>query len=130
MGKISYTIDVKKTEKEAKKRIKRAQFKRRMSSIGKWISNNKELVIILGPSLIGLTIGCIKAGSGIVKSGVSLIKTQQEKKVKDFYCYDRSLGHYWALKRELTNREWVEIDNRKKNGERMADILDSLRVLK
>ena len=28
------------------------------------------------------------------------------------------------------NREWVEIDKRRRNGERMADILNELRVLK
>ena len=54
----------------------------------------------------------------------------KEKKVKDLYCYDRSLGHYWALRRELTNAEWVLVDKRKANGERLADILDELKVLK
>lgn len=126
----TYTIDEKKTEKAMKKTIRRARFRKRMSDAGKWISNNKEMVIILGPAAIGLAAGCIKAGTGIVKSGLRLINTHKEKRVKDFYCYDRSLGHYWALKRELSNREWVEIDNRRKNGERMADILDSLKVLK
>jgi len=50
--------------------------------------------------------------------------------LKDLYCYDRSLGHYWKLRRELTNSEWVEIDQRKQNGERLADILDELKALK
>lgn len=48
---------------------------------------------------------------------------------KHLYCYDRSLGHYWKLRRELTNEEWLEIDKRKKNGERLSDILDDMRVL-
>ena len=50
--------------------------------------------------------------------------------MKDLYCYDRSLGHYWRLRRELSNKEWLEIDQRKKNGERLADILDEMKVLK
>ena len=54
----------------------------------------------------------------------------KEKDLKDLYCYDRSLGHYWRLRRELTNAEWIEIDKRKNNGERLADILDELKVLK
>ena len=41
----------------------------------------------------------------------------KEQNLKDLYCYDRSLGHYWKLRRELTNEEWLEIDKRKKNGE-------------
>ena len=53
----------------------------------------------------------------------------KEQTLKDLYCYDRSLGHYWKLRRELTNEEWLEIDKRKKNGERLSDILDAMRVL-
>ena len=30
----------------------------------------------------------------------------------------------------MTNREWLEIDKRKRDGEKMADILDSMKVLK
>ena len=55
---------------------------------------------------------------------------KKEKDLKDLYCYDRSLGHYWTLRRRLTNAEWVEIDKRKNNGERLADILSELKVLK
>jgi len=58
------------------------------------------------------------------------VNLRKEKDVKELYCYDRSLGHYWVLRRELTNREWIEIDQRKKNGERLADILSELKVLK
>ena len=49
--------------------------------------------------------------------------------VKNLYCYDRSLGHYWKLRRELTNDEWRFIDKRKATGERLADILADLNVL-
>ena len=58
------------------------------------------------------------------------VQQNKEKDLKDLYCYDRSLGHYWKLRRELTNSEWVEIDRRKSNGERLADILEELKVLK
>lgn len=30
----------------------------------------------------------------------------------------------------LSNREWLEIDNRKRNGERLSEILDEMKVLK
>ena len=58
------------------------------------------------------------------------INLRKQEELKDLYCYDRSLGHYWRLRRELTNAEWLEIDRRKKNGERLADILEELKVLK
>jgi len=53
-----------------------------------------------------------------------------KEKAKDLYCYDRSVGHYWKLRRELSNKEWLEIDQREKNGERLSDILSEMKVLK
>ena len=53
-----------------------------------------------------------------------------KEKVKDLYCYDRSVGHYWKLRRELSNKEWLEIDQREKNGERLSDILSEMKVMK
>ena len=68
----------------------------------------------------------IAAGAKMLSKHAALAK---EQNLKDLYCYDRSLGHYWKLRRELTNEEWLEIDKRKKNGERLSDILDDMRVL-
>lgn len=79
--------------------------------------------MILGPAVIGATTTGIKTVS-------RHMKLKKEQNLHDLYCYDRSLGHYWKLRRELTNNEWVEIDRRKKNGERLADILSELKVLK
>lgn len=70
--------------------------------------------------------------SGVCYFGKAAIKRSNIKAaedVKNLYCYDRSLGHYWKLRRELRNDEWLEIDKRKQNGERLSDILDSMRVL-
>ena len=57
-------------------------------------------------------------------------RLKKKTNLKVLYFCDRTLGHYWKLRRELTNSEWVEIDQRKQNGERLADILDELKVLK
>lgn len=128
--KTSYTIDEKRTKKAMKKNIRRVIWKRRFKTACKWCRDNKEIVLVLGPAAIGLTTVVIKGGIKLATAGVKHINLHKEKNVKDFYCYDRSLGHYWALRRKLTNREWTEIDKRKKNGERMADILNELHVLK
>ena len=130
MENVKYTIDERRTEKEMKKVFKRARFKNRVQKVSKWVADNKVIVLTCGPALIGLATVIIRSGAGIIKAGVNTMNVRNEKKVKDFYCYDRSLGHYWSLRRELSNREWVEIDNRKKNGERLADILKDLHVLK
>ncbi len=88
-----------------------------------WIVENKETIIILAPVVIG-------GVTTITKVVGKQMKLNKEKALKDLYCYDRSLGHYWNLRRELTNNEWVAIDRRKSNGERLADILADMRVLK
>lgn len=70
--------------------------------------------------------------SGVCYFGKVAIKSKQTKDLEDaknLYCYDRSLGHYWKLRRELRNDEWLEIDRRKQNGERLSDILNSMCVL-
>lgn len=105
-----------------KARIKR-KFKDGFNKTKYWLYNNREFVFVMGPAVVGFGTAAIK---GVGKRQ----KLRKEKQLKDLYCYDRSLGHYWRLKRELSNNEWVEIDKRKANGERLADILDELKVLK
>jgi len=88
-----------------------------------WVIENKEAIIVLTPIVIGIAAPIIKT----VGKHITLRKT---KDLKELYCYDRSLGHYWRLKRELSNKEWIIIDRRKKCGERLSDILEDMRVLK
>ena len=87
-----------------------------------WCKRNPEMAIAIGSAIFAGGKYCAKAA---VKQ--KQIKAQED--VKNLYCYDRSLGHYWKLRRELRNDEWIEIDRRKQNGERLSDILFSMRVL-
>lgn len=102
---------------------KKLNFKWKFNRFTKWIVNNKEFVIIALPVVISGTKFVIRH----LGTHRNLVKQEE---IKNLYCYDRSLGHYWKLRRELTNDEWVYIDKRKKAGERLADILDELKVLK
>lgn len=120
MEKRMYLVDF---QKEAKKRARKEKILNKINNAGNWINNNKDWIVIIAPAVIGLMTVGFKA----VNKQINLSK---EKDLKELYCYDRSLGHYWKLKRELSNSEWVEIDKRKKNGERLGDILDELKVLK
>jgi len=88
-----------------------------------WVCDNMELVVTVAPIVVG-------GIATVTKFAGKRINLHKEESLKNLYCYDRSLGHYWRLRRELSNREWLEIDNRKKNGERLADILAELKVLK
>lgn len=117
MGKV---INVKfKTSKRSLK--DRISYK--FNEIKIWMLQHPELVIAAIPVVV-------KTGSEIVKFAATKNVQRKEQQLKEFYCYDRSLGHYWKLRRELSNDEWVEIDKRKVNGERLGDILDSMKVLK
>lgn len=109
--------------KESKKREFKEKVNAKIRSGKEWFEKNREAVITLTP----IIIGGVTTVSKVVGKRMNLRKQED---LKDLYCYDRSLGHYWRLRRELTNQEWLEIDRRKKNGERLADILEELKVLK
>ena len=84
-----------------------------------WIDDHKEALLVIVP----VSLAAIKLGG-------KAINTYKVQRLQNCTCYDRSLGHYWQLKRPLKNEEWVAIEQRRKNGERLADILSELRVLK
>ena len=88
-----------------------------------WCKENPEIAIVVIPLVA-------KTGANLVKAVSKNVNLRKQESIKNLYCYDRSLGHYWSLRRELTNQEWLEVDRRKKAGERLADILESMKVLK
>ena len=110
-----------------KKEQKKREFKERMNKtamkVKEFFDRNKEVIITVVP--IGIT-----GVTTIVKVVGRRINLRKSEELKDLYCYDRSLGHYWRLRRELSNKEWLEIDKRKRNGEKLSDILDEMKVLK
>lgn len=110
-------------KKEAKRRERKEKFERTIRKGREWLDRNKEALIVIVPI-------AIKGVTTVYKVVSKRSNLRKEEQLKDLYCYDRSLGHYWRLRRELSNKEWLEIDRRKKNGERLADILEEMRVLK
>lgn len=57
-------------------------------------------------------------------------RQDKQEKMKRTRIYDRSSGNYWHLKKELTNKQWLEVNKRKKAGEKTGDILKDMKVLK
>lgn len=112
------------TEKEESKKDKIVKkVKAKLNDGKEWVKRNKEAVIVMAPfALSGLNT--------IIKVTGKRSNLRKEEQLKDLYCYDRSMGHYWRLKRKLSNKEWIEVNARKKRGERIGDILDDLKVLK
>lgn len=130
--KKSYTVaDIDKDlEKIRKKEERRRKAKETMKKVGKFVTENWEMIVIFSPVIIAAGTGLVRTSGRVVKGIVDNVTLTREKNIKKFYCYDRSLGHYWALRRNLTNAEWVQIDKRKAAGERLGDILADLKVLK
>ena len=57
-------------------------------------------------------------------------RQDKQEKMKRTRIYDRSSGNYWHLKNELSNKQRLEVNKRKKAGEKTGDILRSMKVLK
>lgn len=121
--------DFKKEQKRRKRLERKAKRKQQLQEVYLWCNENKELVCIIVPLGTGLLAALIKGGYTIIKGAIKSHNLTKQQQIKDLYCYDNRLGHYWKLRRELTNNEWLEIDKRKKNGETLADILRDLKVL-
>ena len=119
---MSKVYKIKEIRGDAKWAYRKEQLKQELRKARVLVYNNKELVI-------GLASVLIPTITAVVKVGGKRINLRKEQKLKDCYCYDPSLGHYWKLKRKLSNREWTEIDRRKSDGERLAAILSDLNVL-
>lgn len=92
----------------------------------KWFVEDHKAQIAAVAAATPVVVGTIMQIARMVSQQNRLKKA---KDLKELYCYDRSLGHYWKLRRELTNDEWLAIDARKRSGERLADILKELNVL-
>lgn len=109
--------------KEEKAKALKEKARAKLHDANEWIKWHKEEIVTYGP----IAIAGITTTAKVVGRRINLHK---EETLKNLYCYDRSLGHYWRLKRPLSNREWVAIESRRKRGERLADILSSMNVLK
>lgn len=109
--------------KDFRKQERRQRWRERREKAFKWCSDHKELVV--GGAIAGL--GLLKTG---LKIGGKIHVQNMERRNKDLRVYDTSLGKYWELKHKLKNRDWLEIERRKANGERLGEILNDLNVLK
>lgn len=116
-------VNMKDFKRETRKRALKEKVSVKIQNGKEWYKRNKELVLTLTPVVI-------TGATTIIKVVGKRNNLRKQEDLKELYCYDRSLGHYWRLRRELSNKEWLEIDARKKNGERLSDILSEMKVLK
>lgn len=88
-----------------------------------WCKDHKEAIIVFGPMIMG---GIIE----IAKISTKRHTVNEEKALKERYVYDRSAGHYFELKRQPKSSEWLQIEQRKMNGETLGTILNDMGILK
>ena len=120
-------IDAKVIEehkKEAARRERRAKWNKFKEETVTFVENHwQELAALAVPAAVGVA-------KGISKYAKKQQAVRAELKTKDLRVDDTSLGHYWELRRKLTNREWIQIEARRQRGERLANILADMKVLK
>lgn len=91
-----------------------------------FVEDHKEGIALATPVLLGIA----GIGSKLIR-GISRHRNlAAEKDLKDLHVYDRRIGAYLRLRRPLTNKDWTKITPRMKKGERLADILQSMDMLK
>lgn len=111
---VAISVDGKKSFKE--------KVKEKAQKVKNWGAEHKDVLVVFVPLLIS--------------SGVELIKIskrdktiKEDRRLKENYIYDRSAGHYYELKRKPTNREWIMIDEGKRN-ENLGIVLSEMNLLK
>lgn len=88
-----------------------------------WVELHEQEILFYVPVAITGAVGIYK-----VASRSHRIRT--EKRMKDLYIYDRSMGRYVELRRKLNQRDLIDISTRRKAGERLTDILISKNLVK
>lgn len=118
-------LDLNKMKIESKWHNLRNKAKNRMNDVLNWVRNNPEL------ATTALTVGSVFIG-GAIKVGKGLVKTHnlhKEQYNKERYIYDRSLGMYLHTKRPLRTQDFATINARRNKGEKLSDILVSMKIL-
>lgn len=123
MGYIIYTLENEKRKKmEETKMDLKSKIKEQKDKVAKWVKNNEVEIIILAPVVLGFVTKMTRIVcrcSSNAKNG---------KKVKR-QVWDYSNGWYYTTRRDLTNDDKIEIARRRRSGEPLTDILESLNLI-
>lgn len=95
------------------------------SRAAEWVRDNPEtagIFLTAGTALVG---GVVKIGKGLIRSH----NLRKEQFSKERYIYDRSLGMYLRTKRPLRNKDYMTINQRRRNGEKLSKILEDMHIL-
>lgn len=112
-------------KEEIKTKIGQAKFRARgaIFKAKTWVEQNPEKAALIAS-------GAVAVAQYVGKEAIKDYRDYKDAKLLKLRCYDPSKGHYYYLKRELSNKEWLMIDKRRDAGEKLPDILEDMRVLK
>lgn len=123
---MAIIYDTVKVEGKETKRNWKEKLSNGLHTTADFIRDNKEMIVLLIPVATSAASCVTNITKGLIRLGVA----KTERKVTDRRCYDPSEGHYWTLKRALTNEDWLKVSQRQVRGERLGDILADMRLLK
>ena len=120
-------IDMNEIREECKRKSKwKFKFHEASRRARDWCKENIETITLAAPVILGVFGSITKVARSMLRRSTM----SREQKWKDTHFYDRSLGYYVKVRRKPTNNELATISRRKKQGEKLTDILDSMRLLK
>ena len=102
--------------------LAKAETKKKAAQAFDWCMKNPEMAVAIGGGVLALA-------KPITKGVIKHVNLKKEEDFRDRSIYDRSAGHYVYARRKISNNEWLEIDRRRKNGEPISYILDSMHLL-
>lgn len=115
-------LDLKTMKVESKWHSFKTWAKKKTVDTLQWVKDNPELAALAAAGLGGAAKG--------LKSLIRTHNLKQDQYNKERYIYDRSLGMYLHTKRPLRNQDYISINQRRARGEKLSDILESMRLLK
>ena len=98
---IAWKAEMKAYQKEMKKE----HFKRKVEDVVTMVNENIPAILALTPAVVTVA----RTATNLVGTVGRTIDQRDERKRRECKCYDRSEGHYWTLKRKLTNADWTII---------------------
>lgn len=113
-------------DKEAKRRHRKEQLSQAWDEFRDFVRDNQDVLVFTVPAAVTILGG----GSKLLSKAIAHHTSAKEIRFKERTIYDRSLGRYVQLKRPLKAREALEIERRRRAGERLNSILNDMRLIK
>lgn len=108
--------------------IRKAELKNKIrngwNKVGQFVSSNKTEVAAVAVPLVGKLI--FDAVQSVKRAG----RQKNEQRLKENYIWDPSLGMWFETKKKLTSSQRLEFSRRRDQGEKVGNILRSMKVLK